>query len=129
MSTRNLRAGLLAAMMLGTMTVTPLAANAQRSNESARRQKKKNEWRNIAIGSGALGVLGLLKKDNTLTFAGGAGAVYSLYRYEQDRKSQSKIDRARASYFSKPYFYRNGKRYTRQTVMRNGKRHYQFVRR
>lgn len=96
--------------------------------QSKRRQQTKNEWRNIAILSGAVAALGLLEKDNRLVFAGAAGALYSLDRYEKDRKSQSKIDRARASYFSKGSFYRNGKHYTRRTVKKNGKTYYQFVR-
>ncbi len=97
-------------------------------NTVARRQQTQNEWQNIAIGSGALAVLGLLAKDNRLVFAGGAGALYSLYRYEEDRKSKDRLSRLRAQYFSKPYFYRNGKKYVRRTVTRNGKKYYQFVR-
>ncbi|HJP83175.1 MAG TPA: hypothetical protein VJ835_06670 [Fimbriimonadaceae bacterium] len=96
---------------------------------SDQRQKTKNEWRNIAYLSGGVALLGLLQKDNRLVFAGAAGTLYSLYRYEQDRKSQSKIDRLRASYFSQPYFVRDGRRYDRRTVTRNGQRYYQFVRR
>ena len=95
---------------------------------SDQRQKTKNEWRNIAYLSGGVAILGLLKKDKTLTFAGAAGALYSLYRYEQDRKSQSSIDRARASYFGRPYFVRDGQRYDRRLVTRDGQRYYQFVR-
>jgi hypothetical protein len=95
---------------------------------SNRRQQTKNEWRNIAYVSGAVGLLGLLKKDNRLVFAGAAGTLYSLYRYEQDRKSQSSIDRARASYFSRPYFVRDGRRYDRRVVTKGGQRYYQFVR-
>jgi hypothetical protein len=110
----------------------PLTANAQSLKDlekiAQRRQDKKNEWRNIAIGAGAVAVLGLLKKDSTLTFAGTAGALYSLYRYEQDRKSQNSLNRARAAYFSKPYFYRDGQKYTRKLVTKNGKKYYQFVR-
>lgn len=94
---------------------------------SDQRQKTKNEWRNIALLSGAVGILGLLKHDNTLMFVGAAGALYSLDRYEKDRKSQSKIDRLRASYFSRDYFVRDGRRYDRQLVRRNGERYYQFV--
>jgi hypothetical protein len=93
-----------------------------------RRQDKKNEWRNIAYVSGGLGILGLLKKDNTLFFAGTAGALYSAYRYEQDRKSQSKLQRTRAAYFSRPYFYRDGQKYTRKTSWKNGKKYYYFAR-
>lgn len=96
--------------------------------ESARRQQTKNEWRNIAIASGAVAVLGLLNKDNRLVFAGTAGTLYSLYRYEQDRKSQRTVDRLRAQYFSRPYFYRNGVRYERRLVTKNGQKYYQFVR-
>ncbi len=93
-----------------------------------RRQQTKNEWRNLAIGSGLVGVLGLLTKEPTLTFAGAAGALYSAYRYEQDRKSQSSLARGRAFYFGQPYFYRNGQRFDRRTVTKNGQRYYQFVR-
>lgn len=99
-----------------------------RNREEDRRQQTKNEWRNIAIGSGALGVLGLLNHDNTLTFAGTAGALYSLNRYEQDRRSERDLDRARAEYFSRPYFYRDGQRYSRRTVERHGNQYYQFYR-
>lgn len=96
--------------------------------ENERRQQTKNEWRNIAYLSGALAVIGLLNKDDTLTFAGSAGALYSLYRYEQDRKSQNQAHRLRAQYFSQPYFYRDGRKFERRTVSRNGERYYQFVR-
>lgn len=96
------------------------------SSASAHRQSTKNEWRNIAIGAGAVALLGLLQHDNRLVFAGSAGALYSLYRYEQDRKSQNKIDRARAAYFDQPYFVRDGKRYDRRLVTKNGERYYQF---
>lgn len=130
MKTEKIVANMLAAATLCGCVLTPITASAQdwRDRESSHRQQTKNQWRNIAIGSGALGVLGLFKHDNTLTFAGTAGALYSAYRYEQDRKSQSKTDRARAAYFSKPHFYRDGHRYTRKTVWRDGKKYYRFVR-
>jgi hypothetical protein len=120
---------MVATVFLGTI-FTPVTAIAQdrRDKESKHRQQKKNEWRNIAIGSGALSLYGLIKHDNTLTFAGAAGALYSANRYEQDRKSQSKTDRARASYFGKTHFDRDGHRYVRKTVWKHGKKYYQFVR-
>lgn len=93
-----------------------------------RRQDTKNEWRNLAIGAGLVGVLGLLKGDDTLTFGGAAGALYSLYRYEQDRKSQNSHSRARAHYFSQDHFYRDGVRFNRREVNKNGQRYYQFFR-
>lgn len=96
--------------------------------EYDRRQQTKNEWRNLAIAGGIVSLIGLLEKDSTLTFAGAAGALYSLHRYEQDRKSQNRLNRARAYYFSQPSFYRNGHRYDRRIVTRNGQRYYQFCR-
>lgn len=130
MKLKSIVANMLAVTALGGCVLAPITANAQSDLDraSSHRQKTKNDWRNIAIGSGALGLFGLLKHDNTLTFAGTAGALYSLNRYEQDRKSQSKIDHARANYFSRQSFYRDGHRYTRRTVTKNGKKYYQFVR-
>lgn len=96
------------------------------AGQYSRRQETKNEWRNIAIGAGILGVIGLLNDDPTLTFVGAAGALYAAWRYEEDRKSQNAMRRARALYFSKPYFYRNGVRYERRTVWKKGTKYYQF---
>jgi hypothetical protein len=95
---------------------------------SRHRRESKNEWRNIAIGAGALSALGFLTHENFLGFAGAAGALYSLNRYEQDRRSESREDRLRAAYFNHPYFYRDGVRYERRLVRRGGERYYQFVR-
>jgi hypothetical protein len=110
----------------------PIAVQAQSLGDLDRainrRQEKKNEWRNIAIASGGLAVLGLLSKDSTLTFVGATGALYSAYRYEQDRKSQSKLARTRAAYFSRGSFYRNGVRYVRKTTWKKGKKYYYFAR-
>ena len=96
MKTRNRFAGLLAAVMALGVLALPITASAQSlSQQSAQRQKQKNTWRNLAYGAAAVAAYGLLKKDSTLTLAGAAGAGYSLYRYEQDRKSQSSIDNSR----------------------------------
>ena len=112
------------------MLLAPVAAGAQGrlDRESHHRQQTKNQWRNIGIGSAALGLFGLLKHANTLRFAGAAGALYSANRYEQDRKSQSKTDRARAEMFSRRSFDRDGHHYVRRTVHKNGHTYYQFVR-
>ena len=89
-------AGFLAALMAVGVLALPISASAQSlSQQSAQRQKTKNQWRNIAIGAGAVALYGLLKKDKMLTLGGAAGTAYSLYRYEQDRKSQSSIDTRR----------------------------------
>lgn len=124
---RSMIAVLLAALMVGSFTALPSVASAQ-SKASKHRQKTKNEWRNAAYAGAGLGLLGLLNHDSTLTFVGTAGALYSANRYEQDRKSQSKIDRARAYYFSKGSFRRNGHTYRRYTTTRKGKKYYYFKR-
>ncbi|CAN5409746.1 hypothetical protein BH11ARM2_BH11ARM2_35430 [soil metagenome] len=126
----KLNSWLVRVLAIGTVAVTAAAPMAQAQSLGSllkHRQDKKNEWRNIGIGSGVLGVLGLLRHDNTLFFAGTAGALYSSYRYEQDRKSQSKMQRARAAYFSKPYFNRDGYRYTRHSTTKHGKRYFYFT--
>ncbi len=121
---------MIATIVLAGSLIAPVASNAKQSSEeqSHRRQKTKNDWRNIAIGSGATTLFGILKHDNTVTFAGAAGTLYSLDRYEKDRRSQSKLDHARARTFGRTSFYRDGHRYVRRTVKRDGKRYYQFVR-
>ncbi len=93
------------------------------------RQQTKNQWRNLAYLGGAVAAWGLLKHEPTLVFAGTAGALYSLTRYEHDRKSQNRLERSRAYYFGQPSFVRDGRRYERRLVTRNGVRYYQFVRR
>ena len=124
MNKRTAFASFFAAITMAGVVLTATPALAQDSH----RQKTKNEWRNLAIGSGAVSLLGLVKHDSTLTFAGAAGALYSANRYEQDRKSQSRSDRARASYFGKTHFYRNGHKYVRKTVWKDGHKYYRFVR-
>ncbi len=130
MKVQKMTAVLIAASVLVGSLIAPIASTAKQSSEeqSHRRQKTKNDWRNIAIGSGAATLFGILKHDNTITFAGAAGTLYSLDRYEKDRRSQSRTDHARAQAFGKTSFYRNGHRYVRKSVKRDGKRYYQFVR-
>lgn len=87
----------------------PLSAAA-----SGSRQQKKNQWRNAAIGSGAVAGYGLLKGNKTATLLGAAGAAYSANRYEQERKHQDQRKRARARYFRHSGSYvRNGRKYYR----------------
>ena len=120
----------IATLLLSGLLAAPMAVvtAAPRQSEEERRQSTKNEWRNLALAAGGVAAYGALRKDNTLMFAGLAGALYSLNRYEQDRKSQDRIARARASMFSRDHFYRDGVRYDRRSVNKNGQRYYQFVR-
>ena len=92
------------------------------------RRNQQNEWRTLAIGAGLIGVLGLVEHDNTLFFAGAAGALYSVYRLNEDRHSENRELRARAYYFDHPYFVRNGVLFRRQTVERDGHKYYRFCR-
>lgn len=78
-----------ALVALAGMIVAPMTAQAQSRYD--RRNQTKNEWRNLAIGAGAIGVFGLLKGDKNLMLGGLAGAAYSGWRYEQDRKAQSQL--------------------------------------
>jgi hypothetical protein len=128
MQTKTIRllGGALAALAL--LGVAPGGAQAQSRRESQQRQKTKNDWRNLSILSGGLAAFGLIKNDPTLSFVGAAGAMYSVDRYEKDRKSQNKGDRARARLFSKPYINRDGQRYYRRTMVDKGEKYYQFER-
>ena len=104
-------------------------ANAQSLNDLIKnRQGKKNDWRNLGIAGGAAGVIGLLTHNTTLTALGLGGGLYSAYRYEQDRKGQSKLARQRADLFSRRSFTHNGKRYVRREKWVNGKKNYYFAR-
>jgi len=110
--------------------VMPITVNAQRGRDYQinRRDKSRDEWKSIATISGAAGLLGLLNHDNTLAFAGAAGALYSMSRYNDDTRSRDRMARARAEYFSRDHFYRDGVRYNRREVDRHGQRYYQFYR-
>ena len=110
MKSNRIFASLIASAVMGSTILACVPANAQSHLDRAshHRQKKKNEWRNIGIGSAALGVAGFATHNNALGFAGLAGAGYSAHRYEQDRKSQSRIDRARRA-----RYYRRHRRHYR----------------
>lgn len=130
MNVRAMCGSLPAVLAAAGAFTAPIAATAQdrRDRGSSHRQDTKNQWRNVGIGSAAVGLLGLLKHDNTLMFAGTAGALYSANRYEQDRKSQSKTDHARANMFSRRSFDRDGHHYVRHTVKKDGQKYYQYRR-
>ncbi|HRK21052.1 MAG TPA: hypothetical protein PLX06_04560 [Fimbriimonadaceae bacterium] len=123
---KGLIASLLTVSLAAPLALIPADADAQKSSYE-QRQKTKNEWRNIAIGSGLVALFGLVKDDPTLTFAGSAGALYSAWRYEEDRKSQNSMRRARAELFSRSSFTRNGTKYVRHTKYKGGKKYYYFA--
>ena len=127
MKLKGLIAGMMALLMVGGFLASPSTASAQ-SYASRHRQKTKNEWRNGAYAGAGLGLLGVLNHNSTLTWLGVGGALYSANRYEQDRKSQSRMDRQRAYYFSRNSFRRNGHIYRRYTTYRHGQKYYYFKR-
>jgi hypothetical protein len=100
----------------------------QKRSQKSRRVQKRDEWKNIGIASAAASVLGLLTRNGTVSTLGAAGALYSAYRYEEDRKSSRRQDRERARLYSQKYVRIDGRQYKRQTVKKHGKMYYQFVR-
>ena len=115
---------LVSLILVASAMVMP--AFGQTQSEIQRRNQTQSEWRTIATVSGAAALLGVLKKDKTLTFAGAAGTLYGLYRFDEDSKSKDRLARARAAYFSRDQFYRDGVRYNRRTVSKDGQKYYQF---
>lgn len=130
MKHNRIYAALTAVAVCAVTMTAPIVASAQRGLDDAshHRQKTKNDWRNIAIGSGAVTAYGLIKHDNNVSILGAAGTLYSLNRYEHDRKSQSKIDRARADRYGRSSYMDHGHRYTRHTVNRHGQKYYTYQR-
>jgi hypothetical protein len=120
------------AVLLTTLSTGAMAQHEERlrhnnHQQDNNQQQSKNDWRNLAIGAAGVSAFGMIQHDPTIGFVGAAGALYSLNRYEQDRKSQSTGAKARASIFSHASIYRNGHQYNRQTVNHNGKKYYRFV--
>ena len=90
--------------------------------------QKQDEWKNLTIASGAVALLGLLGKNGTVATLGTVGALYSAYRYEEDRKSSNRKRRSKAELYSHRYLNIDGQQYKRKTVKKRGKTYYQFVR-
>ncbi|RYG24693.1 hypothetical protein EON82_09835 [bacterium] len=87
MSTVNVQK-ILVGLAFGAAVMVPAFLPANAMAQTNHRQKTKNQWRNLGYAGAALGVAGLITKKPLLTYGGLAGAAYSAYRYEQDRKSQ-----------------------------------------
>lgn len=115
-------------LLIGAMAV-PATVDAQRSTTRKinQRQKTKGEWQKAAYAGAAVALLGQLNKDKTASYIGAAGALYSLYRYDQDSKSQDKLRRQRAAFYKRSYYYKNGVRYDRKIVTKSGHKYYTFV--
>lgn len=114
----------VSSLLLASMPATSYA----QSRETKRREQKMDEWKKIGIGSGLLAIAGLLTKDGTLTFLGTGGALYSAYRYEEDRKSKNRTAQARYKAYSQRSVYHKGKKYNRKTKWKGGQKYYYFAR-
>jgi len=113
----------IAVLALAAMTTTVVAPLAARADDSAKTQKQKNDWRNLAIGAGVIAGHGLLNHNSTETLIGAAGAAYSAKRYEDSRKQQSTDNSYRARYHrrdgvvgNRKYYTYNGVRYYMDTT-------------
>jgi hypothetical protein len=70
----------LALLTVGGMTLAPVTASASDRHH----RHEGNEWRDLAIGAGIVGTIGLLSHNDTLAVAGGAGLLYSAYRADEE---------------------------------------------
>lgn len=86
-----------------------------------------DDWRDILFIGGIID-FGILLSDATVCFDGDYGAYYPVWELDIDLYGSNPELRARAELFDRPFFYRNGYRYTRRTVIHDGERCYQFVR-
>lgn len=128
-SASKMVAALTMGVALAVPTLLPADAMAQsRHDRTSHRQQSKNQWRNLGIAGGALGVAGLLTGNKTLAALGIGGGAYSAYRYEQDRKSQNRDEHNRYQLFSNRSFDYGGHHYERRTRTRNGQKSYYFHR-
>ncbi len=117
--------GLVAGAMVLPMTIH--AQSQSKKKEIARRQKTKGDWQKIGNIGGAVAILGQLNKDKTASYLGLGTALYSAYRMQEDSKSQNKTKREMAAFYNRDHFTKNGVRYDRKTVKKNGKTYYTFV--
>src|SRR5579871_6156699 len=75
------------------------------------RRHTEDQWRNLTYGSAALGALGLLGGNGTMTTIGAAGALYSASRWQADMHSRNRMERQRAEIFRHDHFMSGGHRY------------------
>ena len=80
-----------------------------------------HDW--ATIGAGVT-----IGSDPYVSFSGSYGSYYPTASLDIDLSSGDRNRRARALYFQHPYFWRDGVRYDRTTVTRNGTRYYRFAR-
>ena len=128
----DMKNNILKLVTLGLVTcamVMPVTINAQSKSkkEIDRRQKTKGDWQKTANIAGAIAILGQFNKDKTASYLGAGVALYSVYRMQEDSKSQNKTRRERAAFYSREHYTKNGVRYDRKLVKKNGQSYYTYV--
>jgi hypothetical protein len=111
----------VAMIALAAMTTSLAGPIAVRADDSAKTQKQKNDWRNLAIGAGVIAGHGAINHNTTETLIGAAGAAYSAKKYEDARKKQSQDNSYRARYHRTSGTYTTG---NRKYYTYNGSRYY-----
>jgi hypothetical protein len=111
------------ALLMAVLSL-PLAGPALASNQS-----NKNTFRNLGIGSAAVGAYGLLHHNTALGLLGVAGAAYSATRYEKARHAQSLASHRRSEIYHRQSYYHqtvgNYNRGNRRYYLYRGRQYYE----
>ena len=104
---------MLGAALAGLMITSAVLSTGGAALAQSKRQKDKNNMRNLGLGLGALAVHKSLKGDPKTALLLGAGAAYAGKKYEDQRKAQKTSRRYR--------YNSNGKRIGYWTMRGNRK--------
>lgn len=88
-----------------------------------------NTWGDILLGLGGVAIGASLVNDPYIYFSGPYGELFPTADLSIYLGSSDPVWRARAAFFNRPYFYRDGVRFDRESVARGGRSYYRFVRR
>jgi len=94
----------VATATMAVMALAPIAALADNT------QSQKNNWRNGAIGAGAVTLYGLVNHQHTTALLGAAGTAYALSQYERKRHEQSQR-RASREYYRRHHYHHHHHEY------------------
>jgi hypothetical protein len=83
-----------------------------------------NEFSSIASRFGGIATL---EDDPTIVFTGDTGEPYPFSEYNTDRVKPEKKLKLKCAFFGRAYFWRDGARYDRKTMFKDGEQCFQFV--
>jgi len=86
------------------------------------------DWHNIAISTSVADAESVASQDPTLYFEGESGELYSVLRQRAEFHSTDPANHVRAAFFAHPFFYRDGQRFDRTTILVGSQRFYRFNR-